>query len=368
MNTCKPGEFEINDGLMRNLTMIHSIIAPNLYSKREILKRLFLAIIWSQGIIYFIEYIIEDPEPDGMPIWQVRWISFAAFAFLSEALVLNEYWVERLFPIDEKNFTRRVSLQFLTSCVLCILVFGAVYHIFDAPTNPEYEKGAFLGLALGLWSMMMQVFIVLVNRMMRKWKETTKEMEALKREKMEMTITSLQDQLNPHFLFNNLSVLKSLVMLNQQKAALGFIQNFSEIYRYVLTQSEAMTVPLAEELAFIKQYAALHQERLDDALYMEYDIPEQHLQDHLPPMTLQLLVENALKHNIAEEGNELLIKIKIVAGYLVVSNNVQKKSSTYSTYKGLENLKRRCELLSSRPMIILENEQQFTVKVPLIQA
>ena len=188
--------------------------------------------------------------------------------------------------------------------------------------------------------------------------------ERLEREKLELDYLSLQDQLKPHFLFNNMSTLIALISENTGKA-LNFASNFTDVYRYVLMSSRQKLVLLEDELKFITSYIAIHQERLGDGLLVSYNIAEVDLQRKVPSLSLQFLVENAIKHNIASSSEPLLIEISVKAHVLIVRNNLRPKLSTYSTNTGLRNLKRRIQFLApDKDLIIRDTFDSFIVKVP----
>lgn len=187
----------------------------------------------------------------------------------------------------------------------------------------------------------------------------------MKREKLEMDYNSLQDQLNPHFLFNNLSVLKSLIIYNPE-VAVGFTENFTDVYRYVLQSKNKRLVKLKEEFDFMKAYYALHKERLGEGLLLEYDISQEELDKEIAPLTVQLLIENAIKHNIVCKETPLKLRVVVGNDHLIVINNLNLRTASYSTKTGLGNLVRRYEMLTDKEVVIQYNEEMFEVKVPLL--
>jgi LytS/YehU family sensor histidine kinase len=187
----------------------------------------------------------------------------------------------------------------------------------------------------------------------------------MKREKLEMDYNSLQDQINPHFLFNNLSVLKSLIIYNQ-KSAVKFTEDFTDVYRYVLQSKDKRLVDIKDELAFIDAYLGLHKERLGDGLQIKFLISIDVTDLKIAPLTLQLLVENAIKHNIALKDSPLQINILAEDNYLEVRNNVQLRTTSYSTKTGLDNLLKRYEFLTKQKISIDANAEEFIVRIPLL--
>nr|WP_319399750.1 histidine kinase [uncultured Carboxylicivirga sp.] len=193
-----------------------------------------------------------------------------------------------------------------------------------------------------------------------------RENEALKNEKLQLDYRALQDQINPHFLFNNLSTLIAIIR-QDQKAAIRFAENFSDVYRYVLKSKDAISVTLEEEMTFINAYLEMHKERLGEGLQLEYNILPEVLEMKIPMLSLQLLVENAIKHNVATLAHPLKIEIKTDQDFVTVKNNLNLKNSTYSTNTGLKNLEKRIAFLTDKKINIIKDSNEFIVELPLIK-
>lgn len=175
----------------------------------------------------------------------------------------------------------------------------------------------------------------------------------------------LQQQLDPHFLFNNLNVLSVLIHKNAEHAE-QFLESFAEIYRYQLQQSSKPSVLLSEELHFSRQYLALLQHRFADSFQVCHDITEQQAAAfRLVPCTLQLLIENAVKHNRASPSTPLHILLEVDDDFLVVRHPLRVKTFAQpGTGNGLTNLMQRCLALMGTP-IVVEKHDEFIVKVPM---
>jgi LytS/YehU family sensor histidine kinase len=198
------------------------------------------------------------------------------------------------------------------------------------------------------------------------WRQSIIENEQLKQAKLHADYMALQNQLNPHFLFNSFSVLISEIQYNP-KSAVEFAQKMSDVYRYVLQQRNATTTTLNAELDFISDYQFLHKIRMGDALDLKMDINPAHLNLELPPITLQVLVENAIKHNRATKKEPLFIEISSNEGnQITVTNNLNPKSTSYSTGVGLENILERYKLLTDKQILIQNDQKNFTVTLPLL--
>ena len=173
----------------------------------------------------------------------------------------------------------------------------------------------------------------------KQWKTTLLEVEKLKREKLKADYRALQNQVNPHFLFNNLNVLISEIKHDPDTAE-TFTRKLAEVYRYVLQSKNYDLISLKKELEFIRSYIYLHQVRIGNAFKVSINVNNESLQRYLPPLTLQILVENAIKHTVMNEENPLHITIETPdIQTVIVKNNLNPKHSFDSTKTGLSNIK-----------------------------
>lgn len=207
--------------------------------------------------------------------------------------------------------------------------------------------------------------LLLANRSTQKALRLQQRAAVLQAENDTARYTALQNQLNPHFLFNSLNTLIAEIEYNP-KNAVHFTKHLSSVYRYVLQSQDKTLVTLGEELEFIRSYLFLHEVRLGNCLTCQNNVPAEYAEKMLPPLTLQLLVENVIKHNSITPGKPMVITIRIEDEYLSVSNPIHPKKSVASSGIGLENLAKRCELMSGKKIIIKNETEKFTVKVPLL--
>lgn len=177
---------------------------------------------------------------------------------------------------------------------------------------------------------------------------------------------SLKNQIDPHFLFNSLNVLSSLIEENPENAQ-RFTTSLSKIYRYVLEQKDKELVSVEEELAFAKTYMNLLKMRFENSLF--YELPEaiHNPEAKVVPLSLQLLLENTVKHNVVSEQKPLHIRIFIENDYLVIQNDYQKKEILQDRQGvGLQNIINRYGIITNRKVLIEQNERTFTVKIPIL--
>ena len=209
-------------------------------------------------------------------------------------------------------------------------------------------------------------FFLNAAEFLKNWKQTALDAEKLKKEQMATKYESLKNQVNPHFLFNSLNALTNLVYEDQDMAA-DFIRQLSKVYRYVLDTRSKEVVSLETEMKFVESYLFLQKIRFDEKLKVEIEIAafENYM---LPPLALQMLLENAIKHNTIAKDEPLTIKIFVEREMLVVENNLQIKNIPIeeSSGMGLSNIKARYEFLSDIPVLIEKTDRVFRVELPLL--
>jgi len=201
-----------------------------------------------------------------------------------------------------------------------------------------------------------------------KWREVVDESDQLKRENLQSQLEGLKGQVNPHFLFNSLNSLSSLISDDPEKAE-KFLDEMSKVYRYLLRTNEEGLTSLESELQFIQSYFHLLKTRYGDGLEMETRINEKYSNYQIPPLTLQMLVENAVKHNMILKDSPLHILIMTTnSGKLVVTNNLQRKDRMVSSNKvGLTNIVKKYRLMKKEEISVRDDGKEFAVVVPLIQ-
>lgn len=202
---------------------------------------------------------------------------------------------------------------------------------------------------------------------MHQLRHSVEETEHLKRESLNAELNALKTQVNPHFLFNNLNTLVSVIPENPG-LAVDFVKQLSKLYRHILVVKDEQSILLQEELDVLKAYAFLLQTRFGNNLDVVINVPPEKLQKRIVPLSLQILMENAIKHNIVSSDKPLKIEVTALNGKLVVSNNLQRKNQVNeSTGIGLENIRNRYKLLGNGQVEVAESGSSFTVSIPLIE-
>jgi sensor histidine kinase YesM len=213
----------------------------------------------------------------------------------------------------------------------------------------------------GIYFCILSFFDILKNMHKARFRK-----EKYGQERAQAQLETLKNQISPHFLFNSLNALSSLIYIDEDKAS-RFVDGLSTIFDYVLQNKDKDLVPLKKELEFAEAFFYLLKIRFRDNLKLQLQIPALHLQYRLPPLTLQLLIENAIKHNIVSKDEPLTIDLFVEEDYLIVRNKLQlRETPSDSTGVGLKNIIRRYEYLTSRPVDILRTEAYFTARIPLL--
>jgi two-component system, LytTR family, sensor kinase len=301
------------------------------------------------------------------------------YAYGTIALVTLFIWetgrlLEPIFVKKIAESSNKVSLlvYFFIACGTIMFILTTTLVLVESMLlhNLTLEQ-SFIPLKLNLiYAVLINLLFHLLNAILFYFKEyKTKfvEAEELKSITAQAELQLIKSQINPHFLFNNLNVLSSLVMQHNEDAN-KFIEAFSQVYRYILNNQEKELVTLDTELEFIKPYIFLLEKRFAVGLHITIDIPEKYNDTLIIPASLQMLVENAIKHNIATRAKPLKILLHANGNHtLAVSNNLQLRDMVEnSTEIGLKNIIKRYQLVSGKEVIVEKNTESFKVTLPLL--
>jgi sensor histidine kinase YesM len=256
----------------------------------------------------------------------------------------------------------------LNNALFCILIH-VIYNYFLVWNHKLNEKELLFNFFVVEFFTIILYLIYEMIYYFRKWEQTFNEREKLQAERLHNHLKVLQSQINPHFLFNSLNVLEMLAEEKHDNTA-PFVRHLANVYRYILQNQEKNLNSVKEELDFIKAYSFLLETRFGDNLTLKIDVSEQYHEKLIPPLTLQLLVENAMKHNVVSASKPLAIDIITDnSHYLVIKNNLQKKSQYVPSNKvGLENIKQRYALFGNDAVKILTENNEFVVAIPMLEA
>ena len=349
-----------------NETRTQSGLRPSLNT----LLLLLLLVVAGTGI-----YLAYQSDLELFYLVAVMWIITVIVLLWVGNNFIYKY-LGRKFPWEGQT-TRRFFLQLLLSTLYSLICVNGTYYIFKAETTarpPDFEQI----IVLNVYGLLFIVPVLSLNfgiYFMMQWKKAFTQSEKLREESLRSQLESLRMHLDPHFLFNNLNVLSALIQKNQEDAQV-FLDKFADVYRYVLQHKNEELVPLETELTFIEAYVFLLKRRFENQLQVNIaiaDLPDYY---YIPPLSLQLLVENAIKHNKISESNPLVISISLEEGkWLVVQNTYQAKSQENGgTLKpatmaktGLDNIRKRYEYLSDQTIAVSQTNGYFKVKLPLLE-
>jgi len=336
----------------------------------------FIAVILQSGIIlsnYFQG--LYDNYNSGQLLWAV--ISRSTVGFFSSLIVAFPLIViiKRLniyLPWGEKTLSR-IAAELIAVIVLSLLItllVTMIIYILVGSLPTEYNESDYLLLKRTvIYSITNLLFISsLEGTIFFKEHKRSKFEEAILREKIaRIKLDLLKSQINQHFMFNSLNVLSGLLKKDPEKAEI-FIQEFSTIYRYVLETIEQPLAKLENELKFLKSFIYLQQIRYGKGLNYSERVSKDLVDMQVPPLSLQTVLENSIKHNIVNDSNPLLIEVFCEDSNIIVRNNFQPKiSNIKSTGLGQKNIKRRYQIICEKsPEFILENGY-YTAILPLIK-
>ncbi|ULQ55323.1 histidine kinase [Flavihumibacter rivuli] len=264
-----------------------------------------------------------------------------------------------------------LGLLFVTGAILSVLLSYLIITLLGRFSPALHSDGLNVARKLGImYGTRINLFLHTLNAISffsEAYRQKDREAEKLKRDTVQAQLQAIRNQVNPHFLFNNLNVLSSLVIKDNPEAN-AFIESFSRVYRHILKTQEKELVDLQSELDYIQSYIFLLLKRFPESLSVSLHVPEAYLKAGIVPSALQMLIENAIKHNILSKQNPLQIDIAVNGmDSLVVSNNLQvKKQVEESTQVGLRNIARRYELVTGKSIKVVRDDSIFSVHLPLI--
>jgi sensor histidine kinase YesM len=347
-------------GFLYNMAMLN-------YSSKEKL----IGVILVPPVAVAINYVAF-----GVPYFH-HWFNFLLPTIITTFVVLLVYILCGMiatvllnrFPKYSQTI-KRIGLGLLSYVGITIVAITILFYGYDY----SHIAGMTVRMDNYIWVLLVAAVCNLLATsfnegaaFFEKWRKVVDEAEQLKKENLQSQLEGLKGQVNPHFLFNSLNSLSSLISDDPDKAE-KFLDEMSKVYRYLLRTNEDGLTTLDAEMQFIYSYFHLLKTRYGDGLDMETIIDERYLQHQLPPLTLQMLVENAVKHNMILKNHPLKILIMTTnSGKLVVSNNLQRKDRMVSSNKvGLTNIVNKYRLMKQEEITVRDDGKEFAVVVPLI--
>ena len=291
---------------------------------------------------------------------------FSATDWLINRTILIQ--LRKVYPRLEDG-VKRIALLFVGTITTVISVdfigVGFVSLFMDTVSYDFSERIRSLIVAVFLTAMITAIyeavyFFVLLKKSIR-------EEEQAKQAIIQAELDTLRNQAQPHFFFNTLNTLRDIIDQSPKEEAKQFVDKLSDIYRFLLESGNTNLIALKAELKFAKAYIHVQSERFGDNLKLNWNIPVTMEDRLIAPMSLQLLLENAIKHNVVSRSRPLEINVDVVDDCIVVTNKIQRKSTQLpSTKMGLKNIQKRYALISDRSVQIVDDSQQFTVSLLLL--
>jgi sensor histidine kinase YesM len=294
------------------------------------------------------------------------------FIFTSFTIWIGSHWLHCRFRVllpSHANPFGKILLVCLSSAVYgaCIGLLSLLSWLkVSAEVYSPYSTGKFIALCIAVIILFTLIYEILF--LTRERELDSQRVNEMGRELSQAELLALTNEMDPHFIFNSLNAMNHLILNNPMQAHL-FNNNLSRVFKYFLLNKNKELIPLQEELDFIASYFYLLEIRYENKLRLQTLLGTSYDSILIPPCALQILIENAIKHNEFSEANPLTIKIWLNGQYLKVSNNNKPKPySVNSTHIGLKNLSSRFKLICHRDIIVEKNKEAFTVKLPLINS
>lgn len=316
-------------------------------------------------------HIIMFGHLDGLLFWEHMvslLILVGTISLLSPVQVSIANFM-RARQINERHLVKRITLAGclhipVTAALISVVVsLYSQFHLFGYQFRwTDYLWALLAGALADVVGISMSEGIYSYHR----WKETTLLAEQLSKEKLQTQLDSLIQQVNPHFLFNSLNTLSALIHEDPAMAQ-KYLSELSKVYRYLLKTNDDMLTTLTLEMQFMDSYFHLLKMRFSEGICFSLDIDEIYLSYLIPPLTIQLLVENAVKHNSSSRSKPLNIHISVKDARVTVRNNLQRRSFTLEGGKvGLSNISSKYRLIGNLDILVQEVSTEFLVTVPLI--
>ena len=296
-----------------------------------------------------------------------QWMQATVFTFVTwQCCGFVIVSLRRKFP-NYQDAGKRLGYQALILIILTFAICAFLNAIFKLLGVQTAHASTFKAYSVSFMSTAMMASTYEAIYFYQRLKKTLVESEQLKRENIQSQLETLKNQVNPHFLFNSLNTLVSIIP-DDPEVAVEFVHKLSKVYRYILEIKELETISLAVELDFLHAYVFLQKIRFGENLSVSINIPDSLMQNSVVPLSLQVLVENAVKHNVVSAQRPLHIEIFTEHNNrLIVRNNLQKKNQVMdSTQTGLKNISNRYRLISEQLVDTIVTANSFIVSIPIL--
>lgn len=331
----------------------------------------WFAVIGIVLLSFVTDYLFSNSFMRGLS-WVEAVISWSVSLFYSTCdwIIMRKWliFLRKRYPSLKDN-VKRVLIFFLGIVVTVIMVdiLGGLLlsWVFGIHFNPIARSKIVVPVIL-ISTMTMAIYEAIYFFI--RLKKSIREEEQAKQVAVQAQLDTLRNQAQPHFLFNSLNTLRDIIDQNSKDEAKNFVDKLADVYRFILESGTAHLIPLKDEIKFAKAYIHIQSERFGDNLQVNWKKLEESTNAMIVPMSLQLLLENAIKHNVISKAKPLLITVELNDSYLVVKNLIQPRSTQLpSTKLGLKNIQKRYALISKKSVVITKENEEFRVSLPFLE-
>jgi len=337
-----------------------------------IIAGLVIAYLFNIGMLYYIFNLFQAKTFSEFTDIEVVKIVHFIFWFISISVLVysfilfNYSWKNKFIKDDLKGWEKHVS-NIVVNLLLYIL-FATIAFLVSKGITIDHSKfsftyfiGKFIFAAIS--ALIIASLLIAYNN--SKWNEQL--IAQLKLEKRNSELQGLKEQLSPHFFFNTLNTLSGLIRIGNKTDSLDFVDSLSDVYRYILDSQNNDTVKVSDEITFIEAYIYLLKKRFGKSIEFDISLNSLNKDEYIPPLSIQILIENVVKHNVFSEAEPLHISIKQKSDYVIVSNNIQEKPYSSGHGIGLTNLNKRVLLISDKEIKIHSDQRSFSVSIPVLK-
>ena len=322
------------------------------------------------GLVIVAAVYLFSPEltVNVLLILTIVWVSIIiGFLWLGNTVINRS--LNRVLPWLTYGTTRFFT-QLILILIYSLIVINGSYYLFKSVFTedpPVIDQLIVMNIYGG-------VLIIIVTSIyfgisfLGSWRKSEIAAERMQKEQVKSQLKALQNHLDPHFLFNNLNILYSLIDKDKEQSKV-FLEHFAEVYRGLLKKDLNDIIPLSQELEFLETYVYLIKIRFEENIQINIGIDPKFKDFYLPPLTLQMLLENTFKHNIITETKPLVVDLSVneVSRKLIFKNSLQKKNEQDNKGSGIDNIKQRYAYFTDEAVEIIKNQEEFIVKIPLIE-
>lgn len=335
-------------------------------------KHLFISILGAMlGFLIYYYLVVSNSTTEETLQFTDAFVAVLCGVFVAYVFFWLSLKLDLLLPW-KIQITNRLLIGILVHFLSAVLLISSVFYVYITyvlgmqPSFKAYQH-AFIKLSI-LLLVLSLLYTVIYFAFYSYYAYATLQIETVKeeRKRIHLQLKALKSQLSPHFLFNSLNTVSSLIYKSEDKAEL-YIRRLAKIYQYTLSSYHEKLVTLKQELELVKSYQFLLNTRFENKLKSSIEVPNEFQDTKIPPLTLQMLVENVVKHNELLEEDPLTVCIKIEGDSIVVENNITRPPAKIDSFNiGLSNIKARYQLLSNKEVIVNKGAL-FTVKLPLLK-